>query len=195
MLQGNTFKPSTYSIISLPLDLLREALNCYQNSAYLVVCSMCRACVEALLYLATKLEPTGELSVIEVKENYVREKRNTFPENALKSGLLDCEYKTVVKEIWESGDFAMQIPQKLDRIADDFVKHVSQGHDVGYDLSIGWSDKDEALNTITEKAIPKEMIHERIHESCDHCMAELVCRCCSQDIGKYLLRTRKPDEK
>lgn len=165
MLEGDNFKPSVYGIVSLSLDLLREALNCYQNGAYLAVCSMCRACVEALLYLATKLKPTGDYDVIEVKENYVREKRKKFLKNALKSGLLDGEDKMIVEKIWEVGDFAMHIHQKLDRSANDFVKRVSEGHEVDGDRLKGWSDKDEASNTIIETAKLVSKIMSKLNAS------------------------------
>lgn len=163
MLQGTNFKPSIYSIASLPLDLLREALNCYQNGAYLAVCSMCRASVEALLYLATKLKPTDEYKVIEVKENYVRERRGTFLTEAIESGLIDSDDKKVVEEIWEVGDFAMHIHQKMDHDAKDFVKRISHGHEVDY--LKGWSEKDEALKTITETAKLLSKIMRKLNAS------------------------------
>ncbi len=72
MLEPGNFKPSVYGIVSLSLDLLREALNCYQNGAYLAVCSTCRACVEALLYLATKLKPTDHYNVSAKRKKFLK---------------------------------------------------------------------------------------------------------------------------
>lgn len=153
VLEGDQFMPSTYMIVSLPLDLLRESLNCYQNGAYLAVSSMCRACIEALLYLSTKLKPINRMDVSEiiVEENYIREKRKTFLKNALDARLIDDVDRKIIAEIWNAGDFAVHIHQKKDQNSLEMINRMSKENDP-YFTSKGWSDRDEALKIITDTA-------------------------------------------
>ncbi len=83
----------------------------------------------------------------------------------MKGGLLDGEDKMIVEKIWEVADFAMHIHQKRDRYADEYAKLVSQRHEVDSDLLKGWSDKDEALNTITETAKLVSKIMSKLNAS------------------------------
>ena len=167
MLEGNNFMPSTYIITSLPLDLLRESLNCYQNGAYLAVCSMCRACVEALLYLSTKLKPIDKLnaSEIRVEENYIRETRKTFLKNALDDKLIDDADKKIIEKIWDTGDFAMHIHQKKDQNAIDLINRISKESDDPYYTSKGWSDREEALKAISDTATLVLKITKKLNAS------------------------------
>jgi hypothetical protein len=43
----------TYPLLSLAVDLFREAMCCYHNGAYMATALMCRACVETAIYLLT----------------------------------------------------------------------------------------------------------------------------------------------
>lgn len=151
MLQGSNFKLSTYGIMSLPLDLLREALNCYQNGAYLATCAISRACVEASLYLASTQKPTNDRDTIQVREDLIRKKREIFLKSALEDKLLSYADVQTVRNIWEAGDFAVHIHQKLDKNHRQWLQDSGDRKSVNDSLK-GWSNRKEALETITHTA-------------------------------------------
>lgn len=165
MLQGNNFKISTYSVVWVAIDLFREAMNCYQNGAYLATCSMCRVCSECLLYLSVTRRATSDREVVEIREDLVREKRKVFLNSAIKDGLVNNEEEsTSIQEIWDKGDFAMHIHQKLDIGRREWARLVSSGHiPPEGSISKGWSERSEALVTMTETATVLSKIMGRLN--------------------------------
>lgn len=158
MLEHDNFIPSTYTIVRLSLDLLREAMNCYQNGAFLATCGICRTTIEALLYASTTRKPKTKNQVIHMNPGYVRKKRGIFLNDALRMELIDTNDKDNIDKIWLEGDFAMHIHQKLDKEQNKFAEQVLlQGHQV--DKIKGWHEKDETLNILREttKLISKIM--------------------------------------
>jgi hypothetical protein len=163
LLQGEHFRISTYSIVGVALDLLREALNCYQNGAYLATCSMCRVCSECFLYLSTTRKPKSKKDVLEIRENFVREKRRVSLNSALEDGIITKEESISIQRIWDTGDFAMHIHQKIDLNHRRWAMLVSAGHFPEDYVSKGWSDRAEALATMTETASVMSKIMIRLN--------------------------------
>jgi hypothetical protein len=151
VLEGDNFKPSAYGIVPLALDLLREALSCYQNGAYLAACGMCRASIEAAVYLATAQKPSNRLETVRIRDYDNREKRKKFLAAAVSDGLLSQEECKSVERIWEAGDFAMHIHQRWDY----HYKAVATNPSLIEDdptLLKWWSNRQKALETITDTA-------------------------------------------
>ena len=110
------------------LDLLREALSCYQNGAYMAACIMCRTATESLLYIAVNSKYdsiSGEITL-------------TPPINQ-KSGkpLLQVKYDKLLKDAaryldynakkWLSKDLDPNDPETgIIRHSGDFVAHYSE---------------------------------------------------------------------
>jgi len=151
MLEEPNFIDSTYHVVSLSLNLLREAQNCYQNGAYLATCSMCRSSIEALLYFAASRRPVDAFKT-DIDLSYLDETRKKFLKKVLEKELLDDADKKVVKEIWEAGDFAMHISQRFDRDRINFSNQVLRGCEVNDDLLKNWHDRKEALKILNETA-------------------------------------------
>jgi hypothetical protein len=160
MLSPPNLKISVYMIVGLSLDLFREAMNCYQNGAYLATCAICRASCESLVYLASTRKATSIKRTVEFNEHFVREKRKTFLTTALENHILDNEDKQYVERIWNSGDFAMHIHQKTDFNRKEYAQLMSEGRIPNSDMLKGWSDRNEARETLeaTAKIILKTII-------------------------------------
>jgi hypothetical protein len=150
LLEKGNFKPSSYSIVSLAIDLLREAMNCYQNGAYLATCGVCRTCIEAALYQSTSKKSVIDLSTSTVREYARKDKRESFLQYALNDGLITNQEVTTIKYIWEAGDFAAHVHQKLDLNYRDFEKHVSIKQSIEFLPIKAWSNRHEALEILTE---------------------------------------------
>lgn len=157
MLQPPNFKIATYMITGLSLDLFREAMNCYQNGAYLATCAMCRTCCESLVYLATTRKVTSIKHTENINEHYVREKRTTFLKTALEYQILDHDDGRTIERIWKKGDFAMHLHQKTDINRNEWARLVSMGRIPDGNMLKGWSDVTEARDALesTAKIISK----------------------------------------
>jgi len=151
MLEEPNFINSTYYVVSLPLNLLREAQNCYQNGAYLATCSMCRSSIEALLYFVASRKPVDSFKA-DIDLNYVNKKRNEFLNKVLEKGLLNTDDEKIIKEIWKVGDFAMHIHQIIEREQIKLATQVFQESKINDDSLKGWSSRSEALKILNETA-------------------------------------------
>jgi hypothetical protein len=157
MLEGENFIPSVYGIVLVSIDLIRESLNCFQNGAYLAACSMCRASMGALLYKATTLRPTNKYETIEIREDYLRDRRGQFVKDALALKLIENNDLQEIQAIWKAGDYAMHIEQKRDQ---HFKKFAEQTIPVESEGLQGWVTRNEALNIMfmTAKITSKVML-------------------------------------
>lgn len=151
MLEKSNFVPSTYHVVHLPLDLFREAQNCYQNGAYLATCGMCRVTIEALVYFAASRKPLDELNS-DTNLIYINKKRLEFLKKVLEKEILDNDDVEIVKEIWEAGDFVMHIHQRIDGNLHNFATQISQRRKVDDNSLKGWSDRNEALKILNQTA-------------------------------------------
>lgn len=162
MLEGANFKPSIYSILSLSIDLLREATSCHQNGAFLASCGMCRACIEAGLYLATTRKSTTRYEWIRIHEYHIRSKREEFLKTAIEGRLLDKGDSESIKRIWEAGDFAMHIHQRQDRLHKTIEATLSTVEST--DSLKGWSNSQESLDILIQTATIVSRLLSKMNE-------------------------------
>ena len=106
--------PKTQLVLSSAIDLFREALNCYQNGAYMATCAMCRASVEAAIYLALTRIMKNEYEA-EVKLDYVRARWDCIWHLAFEKLNLPTELQKEIDKIRERGNFALHYGQRLDK--------------------------------------------------------------------------------
>jgi hypothetical protein len=122
---------------------------------------MCRVAIEALAYFAASRNPVDELNS-DIDLNYINKKRSEFLKTVLEKEILDNDDGKTIKGIWEAGDFAMHIHQRIDSSLQNSAAQMSQGRKVNDDLLKGWSSKNEALKILNQTAelISKVMKHE-----------------------------------
>lgn len=146
-----TLTKKTY--FQLPFDLFRESLNCYQNGAYMATCAMCRASIEAILYfIATRDLKEGYANVnLNLSDN---QKRDLFLKELAKRKLLDDDDKSdIEKIIFERGDFAVHIHQRLDRGLDEAMKHKYHKNDpLQLNQTTNWLYQHDALDSLKKTA-------------------------------------------
>lgn len=150
-LEGKELHLSTHGIVTDALFLLREAMNCYQNGAYLAVCTSARSCIEALLDAATQLRTTDEMSTEEVRKLPQIAPKAVLVEKALEDNLLTESDVVIADRIWESGNFAAHIGQRLDRDRKAFFAATSEQENVEYDPK-GWPRPKQSFAILSETA-------------------------------------------
>lgn len=102
-------------------DLLREAMSCYQNGAFLATSIVCRSAVESALYVAVSrtlqiervVSISSEAVAIDYQHRDARRKR--IMELATKKGLLKGPLASQVHWVIDLGDFGAHFGQRLDK--------------------------------------------------------------------------------
>lgn len=136
----------TYLLFTSAVDLFREALSCYQNGAYMATVLMCRACVEASIYIITSREVKYRSNlrmVHEVKMNYdlIRAKWKCIMCKARENGYIDDELEQRIKQIREAGNFAAHYGQRFDEELKSIKVRETE-------RIKGWTRKEDALNIL-----------------------------------------------
>jgi hypothetical protein len=141
----------TYPLLSLAVDLFREAMCCYQNGAYMATALMCRACVETAIYLLTSRDITkwfedGVVGEMEVDLSLVRAEWKCVICKAKILGYIESELERQVNEVREAGNFVAHYGQRYDREVEKAIKE-PQAKGVK-----GWINRADSLRTLRKTA-------------------------------------------
>ena len=132
-------------------DLLKEAMSCYQNGAYLATAMVCRTAVESAIYIAISRElhitKLDFLQAEQVSIDYQHRdaKRRAMLEFARKKKLLDRKSESQAWRVFELGDFGAHFGQRLDKeIFGKETKHTKPDR--------FWVTRREALRALKDTA-------------------------------------------
>jgi hypothetical protein len=133
-------------------DFLREALNCYQNGAFMATALMCRTCTQTAVYLSISRKVTG--LEINTSLESIHDDWPSIVRKAKKAGMVNDETEGMLKHITKKGDFAAHYGQKFDQ-------KTAQGQGLG-DLWISPSQAREILRQ-------SEKILQHLHNKMSSC--------------------------
>ncbi|MDG6920894.1 MAG: hypothetical protein JRN59_05135 [Nitrososphaerota archaeon] len=152
-------------------DLLREAMSCYQNGAFLAASIVCRSAVESALYVAVsrtlQIERVASISSESVAIDYQHRdaRRRKIMELAKEKGLLKGNLAGRVRWVFDLGDFGAHFGQRLDKEIfgsnlEDLYPHRT------------WATRKEALKALKYTALILDalmkLVMVREHPSTEH---------------------------
>mgnify|MGYP000120728132 CR=1 FL=1 len=148
-----------YAILNEAINVFREALNCYQNGAYLATCLLCRTVIESAVYLALTRNIEGKKR-IEVNLNYINAKWGRIEKEARRKGLLGSKEITIINKIRELGNIGAHYAQKVDEI---LIKNISERENRKGVIKI-WPDREDALKKLKNTVLILQIIIRKVHK-------------------------------
>jgi hypothetical protein len=156
----------TYSLFGSAIDLLREALSCYQNGAYMATALMCRACIETALYLLISREPKWEkewgiVQEVKVNYNYIKDEWKCILCRAKMHGYIDNKIEQRIENIRNSGNFVAHYGQKYDDELRKMIKNIEDKNEIR-----SWIKKGDSLQTLRETVNVLSILIEKTFDRC-----------------------------
>lgn len=165
---GECCLPRTHLLLAGGLDLFREALSCYQNSAFQASVLMCGVAIETTVYLALTRRASGMEhgmpAVLEISKGYTKEKWNKILRDAIEEGYVSGDLVNDIKTVREWRNRIAHFGQKSD--SDEDVEKITRRLSDEDSSSFPWAppDRGKALEVLKMTA---EILAELVRKTCE----------------------------
>ncbi len=155
-------------IVSLSLDLFREALSCYQNGAFMATILVCGVALETLLYDIISAAK-GKVRCIEGFLQNVEPNSDVYDMDfgriiieAKYRGLIDKEFENRIRNLREMRNIVAHYAQKRHKLLSN---QLEQGHDPIASVSEGeWASDKDAYEVLEDTAVVIRDLIEKSHK-------------------------------